>query len=160
MERVPLCHQDGASLNLNAGPSRSAQQYLSVYFTADPRFSPCQHRAPPPSSRPDGPIPTLLPPPGAQVRGSGVSSGGDRADAHAVILSDLAAEALLRHYGAQLRERGWKPGSEHTGSELAVQTWEMNDSDGALWHGVLVATRRPSPRGRDVFLRVVRVTPE
>jgi len=157
-EALPLCREDGASISLFAGRSGEREQYLSVFFHGNPRHSVCQQRAHRPTL-PGSPVPSLAPPPGSLVRGSGSGGGYDRAEAYAEIQTDLVADALLRHYGTQLREHGWRAKTGHSGPDLAVQTWEWTDAEGVPWQGVMVVTHRREPRTRDVLLRVIQVHP-
>jgi hypothetical protein len=159
VEMLPLCRADGASIMLVAGRSREAEQYVSLHFRDDPSYSACERGAPPARFSRLDVIPQLTPPAGALVRGGGSGSGGDRAEAYAEVQTTLGAEALLRHYGAQLAEHGWHGGTELIGEDLAVQMWEWTDAEGVMWQGMMAASTRPEPRRRDVFLRVVQVQP-
>jgi hypothetical protein len=155
----PLCRADGASIVLLAGRSMETEQYVSVHFRGGAEYSGCQRQGVPAGRSRMEVIPRLVPPSGALVQSSGSGSGGDRAEAYAAVQTELDAEAVLRHYGAQLAEYGWHGGTELIGSDLAVQRWEWTDADGALWQGMLAVSTRPEPRRRDVMLRVVQVQP-
>jgi hypothetical protein len=105
----------------------------------------------------ESPLPALLPPNDAVVRGSGSSFGNDNASADAVIETDLDAEALINHYASQLQQAGW---TQVETSERGLSRWSYRDEEGNDWQGSLLITEiQEMPNQYAAYIQIVRRSP-
>lgn len=115
-----------------------------------------RHREPPEPFRRALELPLLVPPPGADVRGSGTGGGTNGFDAHATLEGTLATADLVAHYGRQLEAAGWKGQSLAASPSAAVQAFAAMDSKGKEWRGALTAIEI-GPARRLVTVRMSQV---
>jgi len=59
------------------------------------------------------------------------------------------------HFGAQLEQCGWEPGTQIGEPEAAVRQWTFRDERGNAWRGVLLALPWPTPRTRQFVSFIV-----
>ncbi|MBX3000407.1 MAG: hypothetical protein KF893_17925 [Caldilineaceae bacterium] len=88
-----------------------------------------------------GILPQLQPLAGAQVQGSGSSSGGDRISATADIQTELTADVVAAHYEDQLEEAGWERLEDTAADAIAWSAWRFTDDDGNDWNGTFYIVR-------------------
>jgi uncharacterized protein YraI len=96
-------------------------------------------------------LPQLLPPPQAQVRGSGVgsSSGTDgfSVTAEAEIESALTVAELTAHYTGQLAETGWAQVAESQTDALAWSAWSFVDGNDNGWNATFYIVQQGGEPG-------------
>jgi hypothetical protein len=98
-------------------------------------------------------LPTLTPPQGAHVKGSGSSGGGDSREANAEIESPLSPAEMVSHFAAQLQQAGWTLGSRASEGDVSVQTARRTDERGRQLYGLLLDARF-GPRDHQMSFRV------
>ena len=84
-------------------------------------------------------LPELKPPTGVYVAHSSGGSNRDGVNSSAEMSGTaLVASAILAHYSAQLVATGWTAAAPAISENVAAQFFEVKDSTGALWQGVLM----------------------
>ena len=97
--------------------------------------------------RPEGyeRMPTLQPPEGMPMRGSGSGGGGDSWHSEASAETDQPVADLHAHFSQQLERAGWKRVAGSADDVTAWSTWQL-PGDGK-WRGILlVLAARPGQR--------------
>ncbi len=91
----------------------------------------------------DIPMPTLRTPPGVSMQSSH-GMGGSLEDrvAYATAVTTLSAGSLLQSYAEQVQKAGWKAHPPTIGDPGALQGFEMTDSSGKTWRGLLCGRRQ------------------
>jgi hypothetical protein len=97
----------------------------------------CVDSRPAPAGLDSPAIPTLLPPPGAQVSDSKLTPGSRDLTFRADLASHLDAVAVRRFYAAQLVTAGWVQVDSATSAGLATAALRFADSGGRQWAGIL-----------------------
>jgi hypothetical protein len=96
-------------------------------------------------TRTETPLPSLAPPTRAMTHTYNVNMPGVVGvyATSAYIIADMSTAAIMEHYGAQLRAKGWQAGDFTEAT--AVQKWRYAQ-DGKDWLATMVATRLPERR--------------
>ncbi len=101
-----------------------------------------------------GILPQLTPPPNAQVRGSGMGSGGTFVSADAEIQTDMPVADLAAHYTAQLAAAGWEQLDASSAAAVEWSAWRFTDEQGNTWTATFfIAQRGDSPNAFFTTLR-------
>jgi hypothetical protein len=154
-----FCQGDRHSLNASTVERQQGGSFLQVHYTAHPRGSPCDDPNRSGFSPHRGPMPTLYPPDRTtMVDGGGSGGGRGYSDAHARLKTELSPAQLVAHYSTQVRRQGWSLQSESATPDMTAQTWRMEDRDGKVWVGLLLAQSIPETDGRSVLFRVMPQT--
>lgn len=98
-------------------------------------------------------IPPLAPPRGAQQRGGGGGSGPDEAHTTATLKTNLALDALAKHYADQLSQAGWTQTDAGASGPLGWHTWQFTSEDQEPWSGLFFILKTPE-KPDDYFLYV------
>ena len=156
---VRLCREDHQTLSISATAAPGSGSYVRIFHSLDERLSSCRPESRPHSPLDDTPIPALIRPEGARMLDGGTSRSEDRAQTSVRLTTGLAPQALIAHYGAQLKEHGWTPGAQNSVDGSAMQTWSVTDARGRQWQGLLIATTTLEAGEREVILHASRATP-
>src|SRR5260221_647739 len=164
---ITFCQEPGgAGLILNILQLESTSTDVRLNLSLDREMNPCAQQA---MMRRhmhhhgmDEIIPPLIPPRGAQQRGGGGGSSSDEVHTTATLKTNLALDALAKHYAAQLSQAGWTQtaaGPSTTaaflaGSKIAPWQGHSNNLSCVIYmtmHPACVqveskATKRPSDR--------------
>lgn len=90
-------------------------------------------------------IPTLTPPAGASMQGSGSGSGMTGVNTGGVVTdATRGGAALATHFAAQLKAAGWTVATPIADGRVAAVALDARDSTAAPWHGVLLIVSRGS----------------
>jgi hypothetical protein len=156
-EGLQFCMGDSVMVNLGVSETPRGGSYLIIMHPTDHRYSICQSRERANMRVQESPIPSLAPPSGSVSLGGGSGGGSDSWDSRARIRTDLTVDALVDHYGSQLREHGWKLQERTSGPGIVAEVFQVTDPEGTAWHGVLVASTPSAESDRFLSLRLTRV---
>lgn len=157
VEGLQFCLGDSVTMNLGVSENPRGGSYVVAMHPTCGQYSICQNRERAHMHMQESLIPSLAPPGGAVALGSGSGGGGDEWNARARIRTDLTVDELVDHYGSQLRDRGWDVQARTSGQGVAAEVFRVADSEGAAWHGVLVASLPTGESDRFLSLRLTRV---
>ncbi len=158
-----LCSPDAETIvNVGTAQVSGDSEIVSLSTNAGNRFGgPCGEDANGAGAVVDV-LPSLAPPPQAQVRGSGSSSSsgsdGFSISAEAEIEADLTAPALSAPYEAQLEDAGWTRLDESSTDDLAWSAWSFSDDEGNEWSAVFYLVRQGGEV--DTYLATLRAMTE
>jgi hypothetical protein len=156
-EGLQFCMGDSATLNLSVSANPRGGSYVRVTHPTRGSYNICQQRERTDPYTRESLIPSLAPPAGAVALGSGTGGGGNEWEAHARIRTELSVDDLVVHYGSQLRDHGWQVETRTRGPGAAAEVFRVTDSEGAAWHGVLVASASAGESDRFLSLRLIRM---
>jgi hypothetical protein len=133
---------------------------LRVAVTTDPRRGPCMPAGLRPSSYfADVDLPNLSPPERSRVMGSGSGSSNDRYDQNVRIETKLDAQAVVKHYGDQLEQAGWKRETRAGGPGAAFAHYTTVSTTKETVVAIIVAAALPGATQVAVNLQLLRVDP-
>lgn len=105
-------------------------------------------------------LPSLSPPEGSSVMGSGSGSSTDRYDQNIRLTTKLDSEAVVRHYGDQLERAGWKLEARAGGAGVALaRLTVVSTTTKDTVVAIVTATALPSDAQVAVNLQLLRVDP-
>jgi len=154
-----FCHlPDNASLQVQThrGPADSSYVVLD-YRPArggafcDPEIARQRREAP---DRYAADMPSLRPPEGLHVMGSGWSGSDDESSTNALVLGATAPADLVTHFASQLREQGWTLIDRLAGDRAGFLSAEK--ADGAVTLAMTVLVRRTDDEQHRLEMWVVR----
>lgn len=154
---LQFCMGDSVTLSLGVSRNPAGGSYVHVMHPRTRMYSACQHRQATMHHGTESPIPSLSPPDNSAARGSSGGGGSDRWEADARIRTDHDVDALIDHYGAQLRDHGWTPLERTTGEGIAAETFRVTGPEGGEWHAVLTAAAPAEGPQRFLSIRVTRL---
>lgn len=132
---------------------------LRVALTTDPRRGCTPAGTRPMSFFADVDLPNLNPPEGTRTMGSGSGSSTDRYDQNIRLETKLTPEAVVKHYGDQLANGGWKREAHTTAAGVALARFSTVSTTKETVIGVLIATQLPGDDQIAVNLQLLRVDP-
>jgi hypothetical protein len=140
-----LCREDREVLGLSIEPVGSGASSASLSYRKSLKKSPCLRSPYLGFHNEDADIfPTLVAPGGAKKwggGGGGVGSWTKVGDSHSratVLESAQSVPQLLEHYGAQMKQAGWKLTDQLVGEEASVQLWARSGEEGEEFFGSFV----------------------
>lgn len=106
-------------------------------------------------------IPPLAPPFGTRQRSGGGSSGTDEVYTTASLKTDLALDAVVKHYADQLIQGGWMQTGAGADGPLAWSTWHFTAEEQEPWSGLFFVLKTPEkPNDYYLYIRATWVEPE
>ncbi len=155
----------GAGLTLNILQLESMTTDVRLNLSLDRETNPCAQQA---MMRRDMHhhamyeiIPLLVPPRGAQQRGGGGGSGPDEAHTTAMLKTNLALDALAKHYADQLIQAGWTQTDAGASGPLGWHTWHFTSEDQEPWSGLFFILKMPEkPDDYFLYVRAAWTKPE
>src|SRR5258708_11393091 len=155
----------GAGLALNILQLESTTTDVRLNLSLDREMSPCAQQAMMRRHMHHHEmyeiIPPLVPPRGAQQRGGGGGSSPDEAHTTATLKTNLALDALAKHYADQLSQAGWTPTDAGTNGPLGLHTWHFTSEDQEPWSGLFFILKTPEkPDDYFLYVRAAWTKPE
>lgn len=114
-----FCMGDSLSLSLDADRHEGDSRLRILLPHGRSGYNVCRHQEEMPrlQYRDESPLPDLLPPPSARMRGAGGGGGGTEFYSRGIAETDMPVAELADHYHRQLVGHGWEPAGQ------AATTW-------------------------------------
>jgi hypothetical protein len=138
-----------ASMLVSAHPQDNGSD-LRLSFITDPDFSQCSWGA----SYDDWmkPIPKLPCPAGAEQSSENSMGGGSNLAVSAVLETEMNSSALEDYYADLLQAANWTMKGEVQSRPSSWSTWGVEDDEGILWNGILMAVELPGNESQSFVL--------
>jgi hypothetical protein len=129
-----------ASILLSAHPKDNGSD-LRLSFITDIDSSPCSWAG----SFVDWmkPIPRLPCPPGAKQSSENSMGGGSNVAVSAVLETEMNSSTIADYYADLLQSANWTMKGEVQSRPSSWSTWSIQDDEGVLWEGILMAVELP-----------------
>jgi hypothetical protein len=138
-----------ASISVSAHPQGNGSD-LRLSFINDPSSSPCSWAG----SLVDWmkPIPRLPCPRGAKQSSENSMGGGSNVAVSAVMETEMNSSALEDYYADLLEAANWTMKGAVQSRPSSWSTWGIQDEEGVLWEGILMAVELPGNESRRFVL--------
>jgi hypothetical protein len=151
----------GAGLTVGILQLESATTDVRLNLSLDREMNPCAQQAMMHHHGMFEIIPPLVPPRGAQQRSGGGGSGSDESYATATLKTNLALDALTKHYADQLSQAGWTQTDAGASGPLAWHSWHFTSEDQEPWSGLFFILKTPEkPDDYFLYIRATWTRPE
>ena len=160
---ITFCQEPGgAGLTLNILQLESTTTDVRLNLSLDREMNPCAQQAMMRRHMHHHEmyeiIPPLIPPRGAQQRGGGGGSSSDEVHTTATLKTNLALDALAKHYADQLSQAGWTQTDVGASGPLA---WHFTSEDQEPWSGLFFILKAPEkPDDYFLYVRAAWTKPE